>query len=62
MDLHMGHDVQSGLKILIASQEFLGVFNKDAIRIGSSVALTKNIFSTKPTEDGPKKFVKLWPY
>jgi len=23
--------------------------------------LTKNIFSTKPTEDGPKKFVKLWP-
>ena len=31
------------------------------IRIGSSVALTKNIFSTKPTEDGPKKCIKFWP-
>ena len=34
------------------------LFNKVAIRIGSSVRLTKNIFNTKPTEDGPKKFIK----
>ena len=38
-----------------------GLFNKVAIRIGSSVQLTKIIFNTKPNEDGPKKFVKLWP-
>ena len=39
-----------------------GLFNKVAIRIGSSVRLTKNVFNSKPTEDGPKKFIKLWPY
>ena len=39
----------------------IGLFYKDAIRIGSSVRLTENIFSTKPTEDGPKKFIKFWP-
>ena len=24
--------------------------------------MTNNIFNTKPTHDGPKKYIELWPY